>query len=309
MTPQTQKSYIKHAAYFYRTRLANQGLSTSAILRALTAAAPDYRPCSFRKLKNAIAFDVHARGYPAAADKIRKLVNPTTAPGSTVKPKAKSLTVTSVSEDDFLSLLRHLQAGGCNDEIAALTIAWFLGVRPCEMRSIEVIDGRFNITGAKQSHDGKRGANRVLEIKDPGISRTVEDALLILKNSSRSIGAIRDCFRKECRKLWPRRKRHPTLKSLRHQFSSNLKSSGADAREIAYMMGHQSTRSIERYGDPRKGHSGGLSLLVEAADAEVDRIRTPRKSKAPWRPVEPCPNRLVSRSMPNFSKNQTLQTS
>tara|TARA_R110001606_G_C15394771_1_gene652035 strand:+ start:4405 stop:5319 length:915 start_codon:yes stop_codon:yes gene_type:complete len=281
MTPETEKRYQQLANHFYTTKLLEKPLSTSAILKALAESAQDYRPNTFRKLKNAISFDVRARGYAGAAEKILRFVNPVTAPQSTMKPKAKLKLVKSVSEDEFEKLLEHFQKAECYDEFCALVIVWYLGVRPCEMRAIHIIEGRFHIRGAKQSHEGTRGADRVLEIDDEHIRDVVEEAITLLKNSARSIGAIRDCFRKQCRSLWPRRKRHPTMKSFRHQFGSNLKISGRAPDVIAYMMGHQSTRSIEKYGDARKGFSGKLGLKAAPYHQELSSVRTPARCKTP----------------------------
>lgn len=69
-------------------------------------------------------------------------------------------------------------------------------------------------------------------------------------------------------RLWPRRKARPTLYTLRHQMGAGLKASGASRAAIAYVMGHQSTQSVEVYGDRRSAkRSGGLA--VEAGDREA----------------------------------------
>ena len=77
---------------------------------------------------------------------------------------------------------------------------------------------------------------------------------------------------KACRQCWPRRKRHITLYSTRHQFSANAKSSGFSRAEIAAMMGHavDITATIH-YGRKQAGNEKVGILPVED---EVSKIRS-----------------------------------
>lgn len=52
--------------------------------------------------------------------------------------------------------------------------------------------------------------------------------------------ALRFFIRNSVRRCWTRRAQYPTLYSLRHQFSSNLKIAGYSRGEIAALMGHGS---------------------------------------------------------------------
>lgn len=74
-----------------------------------------------------------------------------------------------------------------------------------------------------------------------------------------------------CRKIWPRRLRHVTLYSTRHQFSSNAKSSGFSKTEVAAMMGHavDITATIH-YG---KKINGNESVLIKPVSEEVSKIK------------------------------------
>ncbi|WP_027859745.1 site-specific integrase [Marinobacterium jannaschii] len=73
------------------------------------------------------------------------------------------------------------------------------------------------------------------------------------------------------KKLWPRRKKRPSLYTGRHQFSANLKSSRADLRAIAALMGHGTDRTAtEHYG---KGRYGSGRSPARADDAEASRVR------------------------------------
>jgi hypothetical protein len=288
MLKSTEERYRKLARHFYKTRLPDTPLSTSAICKALTACAADYRPDYFRVLKNALAFDVRERGYPKAAKRILLTANPTTLADSTIPPKAKRHAVKAVSEDDVIALLRHLENTRHYDVFAAVTLAWLLGVRPSEMHSIRVVGKEFHITGAKKDDRGIRGADRVIKFPNQTDFEVAAAAVDLYQKSHRSLAAIRETLREQCRQLWPRRKVQPTLKSLRHQMGSNLKASGISPKLMAYIMGHQSTRSIERYGDRRTATKRSFSLPEAAPNADLSKVRVSRKSKPAWYSAEPA---------------------
>ena len=145
-------------------------LSTSGICEALTRCAADYRPGYFRVLKNALSFDVRERGYSEAAKRILLTPNPTTLPGSTIPPKAKLHAVKALSEDDIAALLHHLGKTRHYDVFAAVTLAWLLGVRPCEMHSIQVTREGFHIIGAKNLNGLKYIAIVNNNLKNPIVS-------------------------------------------------------------------------------------------------------------------------------------------
>lgn len=92
---------------------AGSGAPDSAqICAALLASASDYRLNSFGTLKNAIANDQKARGNLQVANAIKQLINPVTAPGSTLPKKTKPRQIRSVTEEDYMALVEHLSAHG-----------------------------------------------------------------------------------------------------------------------------------------------------------------------------------------------------
>lgn len=95
------------------------------------------------------------------------------------------------------------------------------------------------------------------------------------------------------RKLWPRRQKHVTLYSCRHQFAANAKASGFSTAEIAAMMGHRvDTTATKHYG---KKVAGNELLRVRALDSDVERVeqkfhaRNPQVAR-PKQKAEPMPN-------------------
>lgn len=279
MHPITFKKYQTRAANFYRKYCGSNTPNSAQICTALLACAHELQPNSFSTLKSALLNDQLARGNHKTAQAVRKLINPVTAPGSKLPRKPKPKKVRTVSDDDFWELILHLRARGFLDEALCVVLAYYLGVRPCEMRTVTVEDDQVEIIGGKKSDPLERGADRTLVIENPELLKSVAEAAQWMSSCARTDTAIRDRLRKECRTLWPRRKQHPTLKSFRHQLGSNLKASGESDESLAYIMGHQSTDSINVYGDRRSG--AGRVLYVRAvSSADLSKVRKPKKPPA-----------------------------
>lgn len=272
----TLKKYQTRARNFYRKHCESEAPDSAQICAALLKSASEYRPNSFGTLKSALAHDQKARGNHQAAKAIKQLVNPVTAQGSTLPKKPKLKQIRSITEEDYRELQEHLLAREFMDEAWSLVLAYYLGVRPCEMRSITVKDNHVHIIGGKKSAPQDRGADRTLVIDDPAVLQAVEGAAKCMRICPRTNTAIRDRLRKECRALWPRRKQHPTLKSFRHQLGSTLKASGESDEAIAYMMGHQSIESISVYGNRRSG-AGQKLHIRPAQDADLSKVRQPKQ--------------------------------
>lgn len=251
MLPETERRYRSLAVYFYEKHMNGQPVTESKILDGLRSLAPMLGAGYFRRLKNAIAFDQRERGYPDTARNVLALRNPVTQPGSAIAKKPKRPKAKSFLDDDFAALALHLTEHGYYDEFAAVTLVRFTGSRPAELKNIRLLDGKLFIRGAKKSHNGVRGADRILHVEDDNTLLIVTNCLRILHSSTRSMDAMRNRIRKEAGKLWPRRKVLPSLYSMRHQVGANLKASNRSAREIAYIMGHQSTNSVSCYGNKR----------------------------------------------------------
>lgn len=273
MLPETEKRYRSLAVYFYETHMQGQLVTESKILDSLRNLAPNFGTNYFRRLKNAIAFDQQERGYPETARNVLALRNPVTQPGSTIAKKPKRPKAKSFSDDDFAALALHLTDHEYYDEFAAVTLVRFAGARPAELKDIRLLDGKLFIRGVKKSHNGARGADRILQIDDASTLLIVSNCLQILRSSTRSMGAMRNRIRKEAGKLWPRRKVLPSLYSMRHQVGANLKASNLSDREIAYIMGHQSTNSVSCYGNKRQGDPSAIRVRP-ATEADLSKVRS-----------------------------------
>lgn len=135
------------------------------------------------------------------------------------------------------------------------------------------------IKNGKRSNGRAHGETRTLKLK--GIQKETAVALLghfwfVKQNSTRE---QYDVYQKSCtdrmsyatKKLWPNRKKKPSLYSARHQFSANLKLCKT-LKEIAALMGHGTDRTAsEHYG--RRANGRSLSVNIEANADEVSRIK------------------------------------
>lgn len=260
MNDDTQKRYRKLATNFYATRMSGE-ITAQRIVDALKDCAEDYRPDYFRKLRNALAFDQDERGYKKASVKINATKNPVTLKGSNIAVKPKLKRVKSISDEDTVKLIN-----ACNDDDIALKsairISHMYGCRPAELFNLKILEnGNLLIVGAKKSN-GNRGLDREVKIREQD-STGLYYALLAMQQYKRE---KKDCkstpseliqakFANLCKKTFTRRSSLPSLYSFRHQLGSNLKSSEMTRLEIAYVMGHQSTKSVDAYGNKRSGNS------------------------------------------------------
>jgi hypothetical protein len=268
MNEATQGSYRKLAAHFYATRLGGEQPTPKRISDALKAVGDQYRPAYWRRLRNALAFDQREKGYSDAAARIDATKNPLTRNGPSDAIKAKQPRAKRVTEADERKLFEHFTK--LNDPVttAALYVAKHTGARPAEFAGIKVIDGRVFVPGAKQSHGGTRGADRLLDLP-PNVVNAIGQAV---KHLQGDMGPTQDRIRAAAKKLWPQRKAVPSLYSFRHQMGSDLKASGMSREEVAFIMGHQATASADVYGNSRTAR-GGRALPKVPPGTDLASIR------------------------------------
>lgn len=200
--------------------------------------------------------------------------------------RTSSLKLKKITYDDWFKLDTYLKAHNnkWNEALRAwLRASVITGLRPIEWKNaiFTLFEGEpaLKILNAKATNGRGNGEFRTLILKD-----VANEDLKIIKNhlnNTRKFTGMdeyeyfyRACaiaLYKACRKCWPKRKRHITLYSTRHQFSANAKSSGFSRLEIAAMMGHavDITASIH-YG---KKIAGNESITVSPVIQEVATVR------------------------------------
>lgn len=271
MNADTQNAYLSLASNFYATRLSGLELTELNILGALLRAAPDYRPDYFRRLRNALAFDQRKRGQFWIAQEINRTLNPVSVFG--LPKKARKTRARKLSDENFSAWVSALVNRNLVVEAGALLLIYLTGARPCELANITISDQQIFIPGAKSSHKGLRGADRKLDA-EKHICSLAENALRVLKSQPRSLDAIRMSIHSVAVDLFGKKKA-PSMYTLRHQFGANLKASGMSRIEMAYVMGHQATDSISRYGDKRQGRADAVKVKP-AAGEDLSRVRDTR---------------------------------
>jgi len=274
MEQATQRKCVKMADGFYSKHLGDKPPTLKRIRDALLAVASDYRPGSWRNLRNAIAEAQREAGYNSVADEVRKIKNPITKDwqkdreGTLKKIKKKKPRCKSITDDDAMKLAEKIYDK--NKKLAGIVLASkYTGCRPSELSSIEHIgDDCFRITGAKKRED--RGLDRTIKLPEfeAGQLRQIIKLQCLADIDTRKVGNQLGYYTRE---LWPTRKARPTLYSFRHQLGSDLKSSKLTRKQVAYIMGHRVTASVDVYGDKRKG-SGSYSVLPGVSNEKVESL-------------------------------------
>lgn len=271
ITDTTLRAYKQLAEHFCNTRLDGPP-TPKKLADALKACAPEYRPAYWRKLRNALMYDQASKCYYDAADRLKATKNPVTTAKEPTKQKQRR--VKSVKQPDLDKLVAEVRRTDDAGLIAALDIARILGCRPAEMLGIRHLQGQqVHITGVKKSK-GVRGLDRTVELSEADCATVLEAVSVLNTVQSGKSGVIHKLQSRldhVTKRLWPHRKARITLYSFRHQLGSDLKQSGMSRQQVAYIMGHQSTQSIEVYGDRRSGSSGRSIKPARSADLSLVR--------------------------------------
>lgn len=271
----TQEAYRKLAKNFYSKRLGGQPPTPHLITRALTNCAYAYRPAYFRRLRDAIKFDQLEKGFKMAAIAVGKIKNPLTDPesqksgiASLIQIKPKRQHVKKVSKIEASKLFGAAEAKKDYALSSAIKIAYVTGCRPDEMETIKILgNNMIFIEGSKKTYgvDGqRRGLDRVIKLPPEfhnGMKTWLHHLLSLDPGEGGRMNKIQCRLKTLTKNTFPRRKHQITLKSFRHQKGSDLKASGMSRVEIAYLMGHMSTKSVEVYGSRRSG--GRLPVPIE----------------------------------------------
>lgn len=275
LSPKTIKQYRGLANTFYKGIKGDITPDSMAI--HLKSLAHQHKPDTWRKLRRAITFDQNQKGYTKPAKQIAKQKYPSTILPSDrpyIPPKVKT-----VKHEEFLKLYQ----GTSNKNLkAALAIAKYTGCRPAEMLHIKSLgSNKFFIPSTKKTEDGQRGLDRTIQVdeKTALILDTAINALAKLDPEKGQISIQKALYRATI-KLWPRRKKQIVFYSFRHQLASDLKSiklpTHSQEKILAikarsYIMGHQSTESIGRYGNKRSG-TGACSISPGVTLDEVNEL-------------------------------------
>lgn len=242
---------------------------------------------TWRFYKSAVIY--YLENYPNEQEAIEAIeyIKAITSDGAmTTTERTSSLKLKKITFEDWFKLDTYLKERNkkWHEQLRAwLRSSVITGLRPIEWKNALFFlhEGApaLKILNAKATNGRGNGEYRILLLQD-----VPTDDLKIIKdhlsNTRTFVGMdeyeyfYRGCaiaLYKACRKCWPKRKRHITLYSTRHQFSANAKSSGFSRVEIAAMMGHavDITASIH-YG---KKVAGNETISISPVASEVSTVR------------------------------------
>ena len=172
--------------------------------------------------------------------------------------------------------------------LSAMTVLRLTGARPCELLSIEArspAPGTIDVTirNAKATNGRGLGEARSFQLRDVaedevaivcGWPSTLDE--LVTRYAAKSpVADISKYFSRAARRALGKRRKYPTLYSLRHQFASDAKAAGLLPEEIAALMGHASdVTAIRHYGRRTSGQAG---IKAYANPNSINKVR--RKAK------------------------------
>lgn len=270
----TKDAYLKLARNFYDQRLDGEQPTPKRVIAALKNCAAEYRPAYWRRLRNALAYAQEHAGYKKNSAHINATENPVTAEGSKAKPKPRLKRAKKVTEADHQKLMSVLKKHKDIPGQAAVYLCKNLGCRPAELANIGITGCVVYIESAKKNDGMKRGLDRMINV-DPKIAKAIGQASMIIKKEmkkGRSVKQIQDRLFKHAKEAFPRRGARISLYSYRHQIGSNLKSDKSlSEKQVAYLMGHQATSSIEQYGHVKSG-TGSAGIEPTISQDEINSL-------------------------------------
>jgi len=265
MLEKTKAKYYKNARGFLNRHFDGRIPNECEILYLLHQKAKHYTPKSFTNLKCYLAFFFEQQMEFSTAIAVRNFKNPVAELGYYHKPPRK---IKTLSDNDMQKIIdavtnkkdvRTSKAKMRRAQLhAAVRLAKYLGCRHGEMPMIRRTgETTFFIEGIKKDEFGGKGLDRYIKVDDKNLADILEKSCGYLKNANMS--HVIDSFRYLMKKVFRQRKKLPTLYVFLHIMGANLKASDFSREEMAYIVGHQSTRSIENYGY-RAGKVGGLKV-------------------------------------------------
>lgn len=242
---------------------------------------------TWRQYKSSVIYYFENHPDTQAADEALEYLRDITSVGAlTHTERTSSLKMKKISYEDWEKLDGYLKDKNkkWHEQLRFwLRASIITGLRPVEWRSVVFFqhenEPALKVQNAKSTNGRAHGETRTLVLKN-----VKPDDLNAIRNHLNNIRTFSgmDAYEyfyngcaialyKACRKCWPRRKRHITLYSTRHQFSANAKSSGFSRAEVAALMGHavDITATIH-YG---RKQAGNETLSVNPIDEDVSRVR------------------------------------
>ncbi len=241
---------------------------------------------SWRAYKSAVVYFLETQTEEASIEALAylKQVNCEGALRETNRTSSQKLKKFTLEDWEKLDNYFQEKQAKWHDALRAwLRSSLITGLRPVEWKNTIFIvhDDKpaLKVMNAKNTNGRGNGEYRTLILEN----LTLEDLKDIKKHLSNirtysGMGSYeffyngcKDALYKACRACWPKRKKHITLYSTRHQFSANAKKSGLKTNEVAALMGHAvDITATTHYG---KKVSGNEEIKIKPLDSEVSTVR------------------------------------
>ena len=177
----------------------------------------------------------------------------------------------SESNNQWSDALRIWISAGC-----------LTGLRPIEWKTAELHpeSSTIIVQNAKATNGRSIGKTRSIDISHLNDSerKDVEHQLKIVSKINdeglwkKYYEGCSNLLKYASRKLFPSKKKYPTLYSCRHQFSANMKASGCSRREVAALMGHISDLTAQAHYGKKIHGTKGVKPAVNPQDIKKVQI-------------------------------------
>lgn len=216
----------------------------------------------------------------------------------TTDKKTSSIRQKHITNHEYSQIVNAFSTS--KSDYAELTALWIksmmlTGVRTCEWVNAVYKDNHLIVKNAKNTNERASGEYRTFNLEKikpqdkETITRfmTLFRELLMEKDFQTIYSSCQKLLNRTTRKIWPNRKKYPTLYSGRHQFSSNIKSSNLSKEEVALAMGHASDKTaFLYYGKPKHGDGEKVMIKIDKSNASkvrhkksfLDNIEKPKKT-------------------------------
>jgi integrase len=265
----------------------NDNLDVRQLVIWLNEHKPNINAKSWRQYKSSVLYYLEQHSdQQAAIEAIEYLKDITSKGSATYTEKTSSLKLKKISFTDWQTLDKFLQNKNNKwyEELRHwLRASIITGLRPIEWKNAVLFkhngEPALKIQNAKHTNGRGNGPTRTILLKYVSV-----DDLASIKthlNNVRTFSGMDEydffyqgcsiALYKACRKCWPRRRKHITLYSTRHQFSANAKSSSLSRPEIAALMGHAvDETATAHYG---RKQAGNEKIGVSPVDQEVKSVK------------------------------------
>ncbi|SHE23055.1 hypothetical protein [methanotrophic endosymbiont of Bathymodiolus puteoserpentis (Logatchev)] len=286
-TNETEKKYLKRAGQLYsqaQESLSNKYISHSELVVWLISQQPRIAKATWRQYKASVIF--YLQHQEVNEDICRAISTLKVASSGACYKKGLGTSASKEKKINDTDLARLINsATHKNMRHGTSAMVWLLagmisGLRPSEWQYACINKGnQLVVKNAKSTNGRSHGIERTIELVNLSDQdkQVIELHLGLIKTAIDIDGFnsyyehCRSALYELTRSLWPKRKKHITLYSARHQFSANAKKSGLSLEEIAALMGHASTQTAtQHYGRKVSGNPKGVA--VRASNEDVERV-------------------------------------